>query len=134
MELRPMISSKHRDALTEITNLKEHLLNFQDILEQLTTSKDTNQLEKDITLLLDDLDDQADQARQNLLLDEAPVAPSTPFKKSMLPYRRDLYSIVEEEDDRNYDSSGGLRRVRTQKSRRMRLKSTRKRKHRKHKR
>ena len=132
MELRPMISSGHRDALTEITNLKEHLLNFQDILKQLTTSKDTNQLEKDITLLLDDLDDQADQARQNLLLDEAPVAPSTPFKKSMLPYRRDLYSI-EEEDDRNYDSSGGLRRVRTQKSRRMRLKSTRKRKHRKNK-
>jgi hypothetical protein len=62
MELRPMISSEHRDALTEITKLKEHLLNFKEIYileQQLAASKDTKELEKDITSLLDDLDYQA---------------------------------------------------------------------------
>jgi hypothetical protein len=141
VELRPMISSGHKDALTEITNLKEYLLNFQDMLEQLELSKDTKLLEKDITSLLDDLDDQTrlnskvDNVRrpENSILNNAPRAPFTPFNASRLPFKKNLYPI-EEEDDRNYDLSGGLRRVRTRKSRRMRLKSTRKRKHRKHKR
>ena len=135
MELRPMISSEHRDALLQITALKEQLSNFQDMIRDMAASNSRKddyleKLEEHINSLLDDLED---KRIEDIMLENAPEPPSTPFNPSRLPYSKDLYSI-EEEDDRNYDSSGGLRRGRTRKSRRMRLKATRKRKHRKHKR
>ena len=133
-EMRDMISSGHREALFEITALKEELLNFKDMLDYLAESsskKDTYmyQLEDHLNSLLDDLND---KRFEQLMIKNAPVPPSTKLNPSLLPYDKTIYPILE--GDESNDLNGGLRRVGTRRSKRMRLKATRKRKHLKHKR